>query len=51
MYMVYYQFRVHFITLVLVENEVEEVVVEVVLVSVVEVRFMVFSQKPSLLGR
>ena len=35
----------------LVENEVEEVVVEVVLVGVVEVRFRVFSQKPSLLGR
>ena len=29
---------------VLVENEVEEVVVEVVLVDVVDVRFMVFSQ-------
>ena len=36
---------------ILVENKVEEVVVEVVLVGVVEVRFMVFSKKQSLLGK
>ena len=33
----------------LVENEVEEVVVEEVFISEVEVRFIVFSQKPSIL--
>ena len=39
------------ILMILVENEVEEVVVEVVLVDVVEMRFMVFSQNSSITGR
>ena len=39
------------VLMVLVENEVEEFVVEVVLVGVVEVRFMAFLQKQSSLGR